>query len=181
MTTKSSLNPIILRSHGCPFMTPFSSGAHSLEFINHYLPLPCHFTHIESTKEKWGFQHLMLTLKKFLAKQRCWNYHPANPGTTPLNFYQILFPCLSPCAPKDQSNEKKIRSLFPRLYLPINISQSCRWLLCWKKMADSDCIDYRGLTMVTVKYHYPSLLIPSSTEQARGAKFFTKLELSKCI
>ncbi len=39
------------------------------------------------------------------------------------------------------------------------------------------CIDYRGLTNLTVKFRYPLPLVPSALEQLRTAKFFTKLDL----
>ncbi len=39
------------------------------------------------------------------------------------------------------------------------------------------CIDYRGLNDITVKFRYPLPLVPSSLEQLRQAKYFTKLDL----
>ncbi|KAK3548098.1 hypothetical protein QTP70_004725 [Hemibagrus guttatus] len=39
------------------------------------------------------------------------------------------------------------------------------------------CIDYRGLSAITVRYPYPLPLVPVALEQLRGARFFTKLDL----
>ncbi|KAK3529814.1 hypothetical protein QTP86_006902 [Hemibagrus guttatus] len=41
------------------------------------------------------------------------------------------------------------------------------------------CIDYRGLNTITVRYPYPLPLVPAALEQLRGAKIFTKLDLSR--
>ncbi|KAL0204545.1 hypothetical protein M9458_002563 [Cirrhinus mrigala] len=39
------------------------------------------------------------------------------------------------------------------------------------------CIDYRGLNNVTVKFRYPLPLVPSALEQLRKATIYTKLDL----
>lgn len=41
------------------------------------------------------------------------------------------------------------------------------------------CIDYRGLNDITVKFHYPLPLVPAALEQLRKAKYFTKLNLRR--
>lgn len=39
------------------------------------------------------------------------------------------------------------------------------------------CIDYRGLNAITIPYPYPLSLMPTTLEQLRGARIYTKLDL----
>lgn len=67
-----------------------------------------------------------------------------------------------------------VRILSNHLYVKV----SARFFFVKKKDGGlQQCIDYRGLNEVTVKYRYPLPLVPAALEMLRTACYFTKLDL----